>query len=264
MAEIKKFLFDTSFDMDFGGGAPGFSDDAAMPKMRNGGQAGDYAPVPETEEAEPPPPPPEMFTVAQIEAAREEGYIGGHTAALDEASAATERMAAMALTEISQGIMRLRDDQLALQNQITADAVRLVRVITRKMMPATAEQGAAEEISALVADLIPQVMEQPRLSVRVHPDIAANVRDRLEGLVRDIGYEGKVSVMADHQMPPANGRIDWGDGGVERDTERQWQDIEAAIDAHLATLINGNGQPPSDGHAADNQGSPMMPPEATP
>jgi flagellar assembly protein FliH len=256
MGDIQKFLFDRRFDR--GGG---FDEDEDLPFTT--------APVevePPPEPEEPPPPPPPMFTAAQMEAAREEGYIGGHTAALDEASAATERLTALALGEVGRRLDGLTHRHEIAVDALARDATRLILAVCRKVLPATAEKNAVREITALVAELLPNVLDEPRLVVRVNPDVADVLRERMDPVIAESGYEGRVLVTPDGRVPQADCRIDWGEGGLERDTARQWAEIEALIDQHLAgpmrevtpaappppdvLLARRNAQPPEDDRSA--------------
>ncbi|WP_413207549.1 flagellar assembly protein FliH [Rhodospirillum sp. A1_3_36] len=224
MGDIQKFLFDRRFDR-----ADGFGEDEEEEDTATASSEQSAEPEPE----EPPPPPPPMFTTAQMEAAREEGYIGGHTSALNEASMATERMTALALDEVARRLDSLRDSHQIAVDALARDAARLVQFICRKVLPATAEENAIPEITALLADLLPSVLDEPRLVVRVHPDVTDMLRLRLDPVIAQSGYEGRVLITPDTRISTADCRVDWGEGGMERDTGRQWAEIEALIDHHV-------------------------------
>ncbi|MCF8503258.1 MAG: hypothetical protein K9H11_22560, partial [Rhodospirillum sp.] len=198
-----------------------------------------------------------MFTSSQMEAAREEGYIGGHTAALDEASAATERMTALALGEIGRRLDDLRDRHDIAVDALSRDAARLVLAICRKVLPATAEENAVREITALLTELLPNVLDEPRLVLRAHPDVAEMLRERLDPVIADSGYEGRVLITPDGRVPMPDCRVDWGEGGMERDTGRQWDEIEALIDHHVnAPTPTTRTVPPS--HPEDSDPDPAQ------
>ncbi|MBK1665446.1 flagellar assembly protein FliH [Rhodospirillum rubrum] len=239
MGTIEKFLFDRRFDQIYG------LDGEALPVSSSTVSV-------EPEPEEPPPPPPPMFTTAQVEAAREEGYIGGHTAALDEAANATERMAALALAEMGRRLNELQHRHDDAIDDIARDAARLILGVCRKILPATAQNGAVDEVTALVSELLPSVFTEPRLIVRVHPAIADSLRERLDAVAAESGYEGKLTVSADPRVPPTDCKVEWGEGGVERDSARQWAEIEALIDRHLA----GAAAPVSDAPEADEPAAP--------
>ncbi|GEO81471.1 FliH/SctL family protein [Pararhodospirillum oryzae] len=222
MGEIAKFLFDRRFDRPLD------------PREGWGAERAPEAPPdPPPEPEEPPPPPPPLFTAAEVDAAREEGYIAGHTAALEDASAANERMAALALGEVAQGLQDVMNQHAEAMENMARDAARLAYCICRKVLPVGADTVVVDEVAALLADTLPQVLDEPRLVVRVHPDVAELVRARVGPLVKDCGYEGRLTVTSDPRLGRPDCRVEWGEGGIERDSARQWSEIEAIVARHV-------------------------------
>ena len=54
-------------------------------------------------------------------------------------------------------------------------------------------------------------------------------------MANDAGFSGRVVVVAEARIGPADARIEWADGGVERNTEQVWQEIEAIIERFAAS-----------------------------
>ena len=87
-------------------------------------------------EANLPPPAPIArleFTQAQLDAAKEEGYIQGHGAALEEAATAREHYAADALNLIAQGLAGLNAQQAEANKELAHLAMRMVYGITQRL-----------------------------------------------------------------------------------------------------------------------------------
>jgi len=174
-------------------------------------------------------PPPNLFTSDQLDAAREEGFLKGHAAALEEEGASTAHKAAKALKTIAAAMDRMDAEQRAYNVEVEKTAIRLALAITRRVLPASAEVGADAEIKRLVAEALPNVLDQPRLTVRVHGSQAEMIRTAMRPLQEEHGYEGRLTVRPDNDLPAGDCRLEWGDGGIERDTRRLWQDIEAVV-----------------------------------
>lgn len=268
MAVVQKFLFDRSFDdpsassrrtggarasdapgsgtdRDAGSGEDAVADPAADGEA--GGDAGDgYAGLDRRRRArdEAAEAPPDLYSAAQLEAAREEGYIKGHTAALDEAAQSEAHVSATALRTIAEGIDRMDAAQQAYFMDLERNATRLAFAIARRLLPATAETVALEEMSAMVASVLPDLMDQPRLMVRVHGALADTVRTAVRDLQTTSGYEGRVLVRPDNTLAPGDCRLEWGDGGLERDQARLWSEIEAAVSRHLDEVVPPAPMPP--------------------
>ena len=162
----RKFLFDRSFDDPNKLYLPGerrraeIEAEAAAP------------PPPSRPRAKPPPPlalraapPPEIKPEqlkARLEAAREEGYVQGHTAALEEAETAREHYIADALNLIAASVDKLGEQQRESYTQLANDAMRMVYAIVRKLLPPIAQNHAAETIDEFVRQVLPLAVSASR------------------------------------------------------------------------------------------------------
>ncbi|MBX6322342.1 MAG: flagellar assembly protein FliH, partial [Rhodospirillaceae bacterium] len=68
--------------------------------------------------------------------------------------------------------------------------------------------------------------------VRLHDSLLDPLRERLDAVAAGAGFEGRIVILADPAMPVGDCRVEWADGGIERDTDRLWRDIEAALARH--------------------------------
>ena len=229
MATIRKFTFDLDFD-------------APPPPVRGAGfdwmDVGDLdgvemLPSAEPVYEEPPPPPPPTFSEEEMEAARAEGFVAGRTAALNETAAVSAQAMAEATQAVANGIARLGPAMSRAASEIAELASHVVMEICRKLLPHAAEQFAAQEIEALVGGLLPLLVDQPRLTVRVHPRLADDLRGTLGDLAERIGFEGRLVVIETPNLPPSDTRIEWSEGGAERNTTRLWQAVDEIVERTL-------------------------------
>jgi flagellar assembly protein FliH len=246
----KKFLFDRSFDDPNKLYLPGerrraeIEAEAAVAAAETAVR--DAAAIPS--EA-PRGPSPEEQLKAKLEAAREEGYVQGHTAALEEAETAREHYIADALNLIAQGIDKLGEQQRESYGQLANDALRMVYAVVRKLLPPVAHTHAAETIGEFVREVLPLAASEPKLVVRAHSMITADLEERLKPLASRSGFRGSMVVMADYELQPGDCRIEWDGGGADRDEARIWREIRAAIAATL-----GDVDPEGLDRAADELG----------
>jgi flagellar assembly protein FliH len=197
MGAISKFMFEQSFD-SAGGTAP-------PPKARK-----NYSPA-EYDEA--------------VAAAREEGRAAGRAEAVAEA----EQVATVALKAAGEHLKALMGEAKARQDALTQELTKAAGAIARKLLPAYAKKQGVGEIETLVAECLGRLHDEPRIVVRVHDDVLDPVRQRLDALAASIGFAGRFVLLAADDIAPGDARIEWADGGVERDTARTWQEIETAI-----------------------------------
>jgi len=218
--KMQKYLFDTDF------GAPRI----AVVDM---GYA-DEEPE-EMVEAEPEPPPP-TFTEEELGLARDQAFAAGRQAGLQEAAQALQQMVGMAMATCAHHLQGLGAAQNAANEALSRDAIAIALAVVKKLHPAFCRSHGVEEIEAAVADALGNLDRVARITVKVHPDLVELVREKSEALVAEAGFEGKLVVVGDAAMPPGDCRLDWGDGGAERDAASCWTDIEKAVEAALGKL----------------------------
>lgn len=213
---IQRFLFDYDFEL------PGQDDVDAPPPP----PVEELPPEPE----EPPPPPPPTFTEEELQLAREQAFERGRDAGRQEAEMETGRMIASALEEVGRLLPEMIEQ--AEMNRVEAHrtAAQVVQAVLRKVLPQAVRLSAAEVIEDLVGECLGRVIDEPRVVVRVSDPMVDDYRDRLEERARLVGFEGRLVVVGDGRLGPADCKLEWADGGAERHANEIWKEIDAVID----------------------------------
>jgi flagellar assembly protein FliH len=216
----EKFLFETSFGQD---------QEAALKK---------------TAEA---PPEPAYFD-HDLAQARADGMAAGKEAGRREALQSVESAAAEALTAIGRHLPTLKESVTAMQERQLRAAVDVSAAMVRKFLPRMAQDNGLREIEAVVRDAMTRLRDEPRIVIRVCDALLDTVKARVGTLAGDTGFEGKIVFLAEEGMGPSDVRVEWADGGAERDTARIWQDIGEAI-RHITSTPLGSSDtaPPAPG-----------------
>ncbi len=201
----KKFLFETSFGQDQ---------------------------VEQRKKAVEAPPEPKYFD-QDLAQARAEGMAAGKEAGRQEALQSVDNAAAEALAAIGRHLPALEESVAAMQEQQIRAAVDVSAAMVRKFLPRMAHDRGLQEIEAVVRDAMMRLRDEPRIVIRVCDALLDTVKDRVGTLADNAGFEGKIVFLAEEGMAPSDVRIEWADGGAERDTGRIWQDIDEAI-RHMA------------------------------
>jgi flagellar assembly protein FliH len=209
MSLAEKFLFDISFDAPSGG------------EVR---QRGPVTP------AEAP------ITRADLKAAAAQARAEGHAAGLAEATAQREQRVAEALAIIGQQLAALFAARDEARRDGERTTVELTRTITGKLFPALVRQGALTEIESVVAQCVREAIAEPRLVLRVADTVFEAAQARMAPLATGLGFPGKLIILVDDQLGPSDCRVEWADGGAERDTARSWREIEAALERAVNAL----------------------------
>lgn len=241
MSGVRRFSFDDSFD-------------AESPFTRTKSVAREPDPTPPPP---PPPPPPPTFSQEDMEKAYKQGFGEGEKAgngagygkgftdgltagkkegvetARKEFLETAESRIANALEQIHGGLSQMlaqrNADNVARRDQ----PVHIALAILRKVLPETARRGGLTEIEALVRQCMTDMIDEPRFMVRVAEDVAEEVRPLLEAMAEHGGFAARLIVVSDPAMGKSDCRIEWGEGGVERDTNRILEDVSRAVEQAL-------------------------------
>ena len=203
MAQMQKFLFDTTFDAERQG--------AARPAKK----------------------PPPKFTDEDLAEATNKSFADGQLAGLDEARVGIEQQAAEALAMLAQqldGLGRQLAEATASHEEQT---LRFVTMALGKLLPEVTRRHALTEVESLVTECFEMLREEPRVVVRTADCLHDALRARIETMAEGTGFDGRVVLLTEETLQPGDVRIEWADGGIERDTARIWSEIEAILDRAL-------------------------------
>ena len=169
------------------------------------------------------------FTLEDLAAARQEGFDEGKAAGLAEAKASIDQVVGAALSEAGRGLQTLGPSLDTMRAEIESDALMIVTRVMEKVIPYMASKHGLEEVEALVQECLSAAYEEPRIVVRAHETILGPLADHLDQLTTSCGFNGNVVLLEDQTLAAGDCRVEWADGGAERDVDRVWAEIESAI-----------------------------------
>lgn len=253
MATVRKFMFENDFDAVAGAAAGSASarpdapakaaaKSSAKPSAKEAAQAAPPEPV------EPPPPPEPTFSEAELKAAaakaRAEGQRSGEAKGRAAAAAEAEQRSAAALESIAGQIAALQAGLAHDRAAILADASALALAILRKMLPEFSRRGGIAEIEAALEQCLRDQRHEARLVARVAPDLVPLLEPGLTALSAKTAFEGRLFLIPDDRLGPADCAIEWADGGLERHADALWGEIAAALDRCLSLQGVAPSPPP--------------------
>lgn len=191
---VRKFLFDRSFDDGLGAG-----------------------------EAEKPKP---VFTLEQMEATRQEAYASGFAAGQKATQDEQQQAFALFFARLEQQLGLLVKAGMEVWQAQLRHLEQTALAIVRKLMPEYAASYGLGEIQAVVAQVVAEMAHEPRLVVRVSEAQFDAVNARLKDVTDRQAYAGKVVLLGEAGFSPGDCRVEWADGGIERNQEILWQEIE--------------------------------------
>jgi flagellar assembly protein FliH len=219
MASRQKYMFETAFD--------------------KGAAEGNAKPLP-------------THTDEDVERAREAAFQAGHEAALVAAREIEERRIKEMFATISKRIDGLCATRAADNELLAGRATQVAVAICRKILPAMARRHALTEIEGLIGDCIAEMPEEPRIVVRVADELVDRLQQRMATYAN--GFEGRLVLLGDDAISETDCAVVWADGGTERNLDRLWRDIDAAIARNTADepAIAGSPDEPMRDIAADH------------
>ncbi len=86
-------------------------------------------------------------------------------------------------------------------------------------------------------------MDEPRLVIRLHPEHLDALQAQMDELKGQSGYSGDVILLAEHDLAPSDCRIEWADGGAERNTQNILSEIDAAVERYKSGINHPSSDP---------------------
>lgn len=223
MASITKFGFDTDFDIE------------PMPV-----EPPTVEPVPVE------PAPVKLLTEQDLAAAREEGFAAGREAGLADATAAAQSQLAEAESALADQIGALGPGYQDTLAACRRDAIDIAKAIVRKTVAAGESDTAMAGIEQMIMRFLPGLLDEPRIVVRINDTLLDALQERVQSLAESCGFGGGIILLSEPGLALPDCRIEWADGGAEKDSGALWREIDAMIETSLAAAkgTGAEAEPP--------------------
>jgi flagellar assembly protein FliH len=165
----------------------------------------------------------------KIALAEAQAYRNGHEAAQREARVEADRRMASALEEIKIHLQGIASRVSGVEARMETEAVEVAIAVARKLCSALVAAEPLGEITGLVKDCFAHLVATPHLVVRINDQLYDGARERIEKLAKQSGFEGRLVILAEPDIPTGDCRIEWADGGVVLE--------RAAIDTKINELV---------------------------
>ena len=157
------------------------------------------------------------------------GFAAGQVQAQGEA---TERVAA-ALAVIADGLARIERVLAGIEAQLETEAVDVAVAVGRKLATELIAREPFTEIGALASECFRQLVATPHVAVRIGPDIYDEAKHKLDEIAALHGFQGRLSVLSDASLLAGDCRIEWAEGGVDRDRTAAFAAIDDVVGRYV-------------------------------
>jgi len=173
--------------------------------------------------------------LAEAEAA---AHRQGYADAQSDAGIEAERRIAGALERIAVGLAEANGALRAIEARLECEAVEVAVAVARKLAPALIEHEPFAEISALASSCFRELIASPHIAVRVSESLYPAAREKLDGIARAHGFEGRMVVLGEPGIAAGDCRIEWADGGINRDKAAADTVIGEAVARYVSARRN--------------------------
>src|SRR5580704_495976 len=170
---------------------------------------------------------------ANLADANAAGYRRGYAIAKAEILAEAAQRSAAALERVAARLEDVMRGLSGVEARLETEAVDVAVAVAKKLAAALIEREPLAEISALAMDCFRHLVTAPHVVVRVSDAQHASVGKPIEEMVRSRGLAGHLIVLAEPDIRTGDCRIEWADGGVNRDRSA----TESAIDDAVARYV---------------------------
>lgn len=200
---------------------------------------------------------PPVFSLEQLEAAKQEAFDNGQKAGKKAMIEDQQQHMNALLSQVDKKLDHLLETGGKQWEKQLAHLQEVGLTIARKIMPAYAERHGLEEIETIISQVVAEMGREPRLVVRVAESQFDAVSAKINEISAQRAYAGKVIVLSEPELGPADCRVEWADGGIDRDIKTLWQEIDRIMEHAQSLAPPPSSQPPSE---SSPPSTPLPPP----
>ena len=178
---------------------------------------------------------------AKLAEADAAAYRRGFAEGQRDAEAEIGRRIAATFERIAAGIDHAAGALSAIEARLECEAVEVAVAVARKLVPSLIEHEPLAEISALASGCFRELVAAPHVVVRVNEGLYAAVREKIDDIARAQGFGGRLVVLGEPGIAVGDCRIEWADGGVNRDTGVAERAISEAVARYISARRNFAG-----------------------
>ena len=176
----------------------------------------------------------------KIAAAEARAYRDGYDAGQREAKAESDRRTALALEEIKIAMQGIAARFAGVERRMETEAVDVAVAVARKLCSELIAAEPLGEVTGLVADCFSHLVATPHLVVRVNDQLYEGARERIERLAKPSGFQGRLVILAEPNIPTGDCKIEWADGGVVLERAAIEAKIDELVGRYMASRNQGN------------------------
>jgi flagellar assembly protein FliH len=170
---------------------------------------------------------------ARLKAAEAAAFARGFEQGAAEARAEAEKRSLAMIERIATAMGTLDKQIEAVEAKFETEAVEVAVAVARKLAPELIATEPFAEIAALAVGCFRNLVKCPHVVVRVNDALHETAREKLDEIVRRLSPDTKLVLLAEPEIALGDCRIEWADGGIDRDTAAMGAAIEEAVTRYI-------------------------------
>ena len=161
-------------------------------------------------------------------------FADGRAEGASQAYQEIEARIATAFEAAAGQIQVLLERQARMTERMKQDAAVLAQAIASHLAPALIRETPLAEFEALVETCFADLHGEPRVVIKVAPSLVEPMQEKVTALAARLSPSNEVLVAGDPALTEMDCRIEWSDGGLERDYSRLETLIAEAVQRYVS------------------------------
>ena len=177
-----------------------------------------------------------VYTESDVALLKTQAFEEGMRTGQSQSMTGIESTVADTMAAIGTQLQQLIGTHEAKLQAVKQDAARLAMEVAGKLAPAMIEQAPEEEVLKTIEDCLVDLNDEPRIVVRASDEICGAIAGKIDAIANKAGFQGKLILLPDEMKQGGDCRIEWADGGAERNIE----DIRRKMDGVVSRFIHSS------------------------
>mgnify|MGYP000795555228 FL=1 len=171
----------------------------------------------------------EEEVAAKEKLAEERGYELGFKTAQESFEAQNSRL----LEEINNRLLMLAANVGSKECELENQALEIARTAIGKLVPVIEKENAVALVNDFLAKNFKNFKNEAKLAFYFNPEVIPQVQENIARLANIYDFEGKIALHKDASLAASDCRIEWENGGVERNGAKMLEKIDNILDDNM-------------------------------
>jgi len=179
--------------------------------------------------------PPLVYTEEDKEQLCTDAFQDGLAAGKEEALQSIEASAADIMRNVEAQLLQISSNYNTQMDNIRCEATSLAFAVASKLSTTLVARQPEAEILSMIENCLEDLRDEPRFVLRASAIVCDALSEKINQLASASGFEGNIILLPDDTKTNSDCRVEWADGGVERDMTSTIQKIEEIVNRFISS-----------------------------